>query len=174
MNEINNWIENGSWKDGISTSLHLSTNKIEFFRQYHSNPDLWEKVFQFFKETDFDKLEPGKYTIDGEIAFAMVSEYETKEFKDAKWESHRKYIDLQYVIDGDERMGVMNLKKTQGATEYNSEKDLLFYGDGEGDYYEANSEVFFLFFPTDVHRPGIQIDGAVKVKKMVVKILAAE
>ena len=78
----------------------------EFSRQYHANKKYCDEAFAFLKNNDLTKLAPGKYTIDVENVYASVTEAPTKNYDKSKWESHRKYIDLQYVISGEEKIGV--------------------------------------------------------------------
>ncbi|MCW0483227.1 YhcH/YjgK/YiaL family protein [Gaoshiqia sediminis] len=169
MSNEKEWFNQGEWAEGISVKAHESVDVKEFHKQYQARPDVWKSVFQFLKQ-DLSALEVGKYPLAGDLAFAMVSEYQTKLPENAKWEAHKKYIDLQYVISGEEKMGVLPLEKVANPEEYNETKDLIFYGENEGDYFTATPEAFFLFFPTDVHRPSILVGESKPVKKVVVKI----
>lgn len=173
MNDVTKWFESGVWAEGFSPRAHESVDVAEFYKQYHACPDVWKSVFQFLKQ-DLSALEVGKYPLSGDLAFAMVSEYQTKLPENAKWEAHRKYIDLQYVISGEEKMGIHPLVKAVNPQEYNETKDLIFYGDNDGEYFVANAQAFFLFFPSDLHRPALMVDEPAPVKKVVVKIAVAE
>ncbi len=172
MSNTKEWFDSKLWAEGFSVQAHESVNVDEFFKQYHACPEVWKAVFEFMKQ-DLSGLEVGKYPLAGEQAFAMISEYQTKQPENAKWEAHKKYIDLQYLISGEEKMGLLSLEKAVDAQEYNETKDLIFYGANDGDYYLANPDVFFLFFPTDVHRPSMQTDESKPVKKVVIKIAVA-
>ena len=68
------------------------------------------------------KPEKGEVLVDGENVYASVQTYVTKD--DAKYESHRRYIDIQYMIDGEEKIGVTDLSNCVSCVEYDSEKDL--------------------------------------------------
>lgn len=173
MSVIQDWFNSGEWAGGLTVAAHDSVDVNEFYKQYHANPGLWKAVFEFMKQ-DLSELEVGKYQLVEGEAFVMISEYDTKEPENAKWEAHKKYIDLQYVISGEEKMGVLPLAKAVNALEYNEQKDLIFYGDNDGELHLATPEAFFLFFPTDVHRPCIKVDEAAAVKKLVAKIAVAE
>ena len=79
-------------------------------------------AFQFLMENDLATLQAGRIDLDGERLFALVQEYQTKNPGEGKWEPHRKYIDVQYMVSGSEFMGFANLQSlTLGA--YNAEKD---------------------------------------------------
>lgn len=169
MSKVNDWFNSLAWTEGVAVAAHSSVDVEEFYKQYHAKPELWKAVFEFMKK-DLAALEVGKYQlIEGE-AFVMISEYETKEPENAKWEAHKNYIDLQYVISGEEQMGILPLSKAVNALEYNEQKDLIFYGDNDGELHLASPEAFFLFFPSDVHRPCIKVGESAPVKKLVAKI----
>ena len=163
------WFKEEAWSEGINIKAKSGINISEFYSQYHNRPDLWKLAFGFLKE-DLASKPVGTFVIKENELKAIISEYDTKIPGDAKWESHRKFIDLQYVINGKEKMGLLPLDKAILHEEYQPENDLIFFGEQEGDYSIATPEVYYLFFPQDVHRPGLQVNGSEKVKKLVIKI----
>jgi YhcH/YjgK/YiaL family protein len=165
-----NWFEKGEWKEGWQAKPDDSTNKAEFIKQYARQPELWQKAFKFMAETDLKNLAAGKYELDGANLFVNISEYATKEEADAKCEAHLKYIDIQYVISGEEKMGITPLTETKDATPYNEEKDVYFMQPLKEKYYPAEPGNFFIFFPSDAHRPAVKIADSVPVKKALVKL----
>ena len=173
MSKEHDWFHEEAWGGLINRRAHASINIHSFYEQFHLKPEWWTAVFDFLRK-DLKTMEVGKYNLVGDQVFAMISEYTTKTLEDAKWEAHRKYIDLQYLIEGEEKMGVLPLSAAVSAEKYDAEKDLIFYGDHDGEYFTANPTMFFLFFPDDVHRPGIQLEREAPVKKLVIKIAVAE
>jgi YhcH/YjgK/YiaL family protein len=103
--------------------------------------------------------------------FVVVQEYYGKQKSDAFYESHKKYTDIQYIIEGEEVIGLTALDKLKIKEPYNEENDIAFYDFDGGDYLKASPEKFFLFFPEDAHRPSITTGDSILVKKIVVKIL---
>jgi YhcH/YjgK/YiaL family protein len=172
--KANTWLKEKEWKNGWKVEAHPSVNAQEFAYQYHKNRAIWDKVFTFLKNTNLDTIAPGKYVIDGDNAFVSVSEAPVKEFEATKWEAHKKYIDIQYIIRGKEKMGVVAIDKVKPIDKFDDAKDLGFYTapESEAKYYEANPEAFLVFFPADAHRPCIKIEGTDTDKKLVVKIKA--
>ncbi len=128
-----------------------------------------QKGFEFLKNNDLSKLEAGKYEIDGKEVFATVSEYETKEHQDCRLEAHQLYADIQCLVSGNEFIGFATLSDQPVLTEYNPEKDIVFFS-GESTLLPLEPGMFAVFFPQDVHRPCMQVDGPSKVKKVVVKV----
>ncbi len=168
------WFEAGEWKNAWKIVPHPSVNIQELAYQYHKNKILWDKVFTYLNNTKLDTLSPGKYVLDGENLFITVSEGPLKDFEVTKWEAHKKYIDIQYVILGKEKMGMVPIQKVSVLEIFDHTKDLGFYTapEDEAKYYEATPEAFLIFFPGDAHRPSIKIPGFDADKKLVVKIKA--
>ncbi|WP_162499816.1 YhcH/YjgK/YiaL family protein [Mucilaginibacter terrigena] len=166
------WLQSNTWKGGLKLDLHKNVNAVEFYKQYHANKAVWDKVFKFLSEQNLDTLSTGKHPIDGDNAYASVTEAPSKELDKAGWESHRKYIDLQYVIKGKERIDFIDINKATVTKPYSDTNDAANYS-AEGTQYTAEPGIFFLFFPQDVHRPNIKVDGYDVVKKLVIKIKVA-
>jgi biofilm protein TabA len=171
--EADKWFASHEYLAGLKLMPAASTNTIEFAKQYKLNKAVWDKAFAYLKNTDLDKLPVGKYPIDGDNVYATVTDNPTKVFEQTAWESHRKYIDLQYVIQGAEKMGMAPVTTATVTDSYNEAKDVAHYK-VEGTQYEALPGTFFLFFPTDAHRPNIKVDGIEHDKKIVLKIKVAE
>lgn len=127
------------------------------------------KALQYLSQTDFTNVEPGTYEIDGENIFAIVQLYNTKPLSSAKWEAHKKYIDIQYIVSGKEKMGFTDSKRVIVLQEYHAGNDLTLYK-GEGNYLIADEGQFAIFFPTDIHIPQLALNIPREVKKVVVKV----
>lgn len=132
----------------------------------------FEKAFDFIKNAVKENLPVGKYEIDGTDVYAMVQEYDTKLPDEAKFEAHKKYIDIQYIISGTEKMEVTDISKAKPNTEYNTEKDVIFFEDVDmATAGVFTDEEYAVFFPQDVHKPGMANDNIrATVRKIVVKV----
>jgi YhcH/YjgK/YiaL family protein len=139
--------------------------KSELYKNLHPG---FQKAFEFINDNDISSLEDGKYEIEGDNIFALVQEYNTKDKEDAKLEGHIKYIDIQYINFGKELVGVAPLNE-QAIVSNDAEKDYAFY-DGEASFIKLEKGMFAIFFPHDLHMPGIKINESTKVKKVVVKV----
>lgn len=127
------------------------------------------KALQYLTNTDFTNVEPGTYEIDGENIFAIVQLYNTKPSSTTKWESHKKYIDIQYMVSGKEKIGFTDSKKVIVMKEYHPGNDISIYK-GEGNFLTAVEGQFAIFFPTDIHMPQLALNIPHEVKKVVVKV----
>jgi biofilm protein TabA len=166
------WFDQKEWLGGLRLEPAKSIDIEEFVRQYHLNKKYWDEAFAFMKDNDLQSMSPGKYAIDGDNVFAMVTEDATKDFDNTKWESHRNYIDLHYVISGEEKIGVSPVEKAIVTMPYDEMKDIANYK-ADGKIYLAKPGTFFIFFPENAHRPGITTGGNKTDKKLVIKIRAA-
>jgi YhcH/YjgK/YiaL family protein len=171
--EALNWFEKGDWKEGWQAQADESIDTAEFFHQYSTNPERWKKAFRFLASTDLKALAVGRYELEGADLYVNISEYTTKNEADAKCEAHYKYVDIQYLIAGEEKMSVVPLADTKEATPYNEEKDIYFMKPDYDKYYLANPSRFFIFFPGDAHRPSVKVNENAPVKKAVVKLRIA-
>jgi YhcH/YjgK/YiaL family protein len=170
-NKTDKWFENGEWLNGWTVKPDASIDRKAFAISYFRNRERWDKAFKFLKENDLKSLELKRHDIDGNNLFAPVSEYLTKNFEDARYEAHQKYIDIQYVASGRELIGIapMSLKK-EVLVPYDPAKDIEFLTVSEEVNYAATPDRFFIFFPEDAHRPGLKDGENSQVRKVVVKV----
>jgi biofilm protein TabA len=166
------WFKKREWANGLKLNVQESIDKVEFAKQYHANKAVWDKAFAYFRDTNLDQLTPGKYPVDGENVTAAVTENPTKDYDKTNWESHRKYIDMQYVVQGAEKIGVVPMAKATVIKPYDETRDVANYS-ADGKLYEAKPGTIYIFFPQDVHRPNIKVDGVEKDKKLVLKVRVA-
>lgn len=164
------WFNEKPWFKNVKLTPSTSINLDELKKYYAANPAYWEKAFEYFKNTDLLKLAPGKYPIDGENVFATISEYDTQEPAERKWENHKKYIDIQIILSGKEQMGKAPYADATPDIPYNEVKDIEFRKATNGKNYFAEPGTFFIFFPSDSHMPNQKAGEIVKVKKVVFKL----
>ncbi len=144
-------------------------NNCKLYFSMHKN---FDKAFDFIKKAIYQNLPVGKYEIDGKELYASVQEYNSKLRADAKAEGHNNYIDIQFVVSGVESADVFDISKATPKTEYNPDKDVMFYEDFDGaNYCVIAAGEYGIFFPHDIHKPGMCINNQpAAVKKIVVKV----
>ncbi|WP_405455139.1 YhcH/YjgK/YiaL family protein [Paenibacillus sp. HJGM_3] len=125
---------------------------------------------RFLQEQALNGLEPGKYEIEGSDIYYLVQHYESKPLEAGKWEAHRKYYDIQYVVEGTERFGYAPLDSVRVTKEYEEESDYALF-EGEGSFCLLPAGSFAIVAPQDAHMPGIAVQEPAPVKKIVVKVL---
>lgn len=131
------------------------------------------EALKFLQDTDFSSLPDGKIEIDDGM-YANLQRYQTRVPESGKPEAHRKYIDVQFVVSGEEEMGWCPLHPClKPFVDYDEEKDLIFYE--ELDPFSTialHKGDFAVLFPNDVHRPcGSLYENPTDVTKVVVKVL---
>lgn len=155
-------------------TAHPSIDQKELTRQTRLHPDRWKKAWDYLYNTDFSQLAPGRYEIDGGNVYALVTEGPLKASSENRWESHRHYADIHYIISGKEEIGAGALGNAQPVVPYDTAKDIAFYHVA-GKFYPSDGSQYFVFFPQrDAHQPGVNAGNAIPgevVKRLVIKVL---
>ena len=131
-------------------------------------------ALDYLAQTDFNALPDGKQVIDGDRLFAIVQRYTTKPVSEARWETHRRYIDVQYIARGSERMGYVPWSESLPVQEvYDPQRDVAFY-EASGVLLPVSAGMFAIFAPHEVHAPCLapaEPQPAGEVLKVVFKCL---
>lgn len=144
-------------------------DKLKNASLYYGVNERIAKALKYLQNTDLSEFQNGRYDIDSDNIFVLVQDYNTKPLSKGKFEAHRKYIDIQYIIKGEEKLGYVYVHKLNPSTDYDEVKDILFF-EGDGDFVTADEGTFLVFAPEDAHMPGIEANLPEYVKKAVVKI----
>lgn len=140
---------------------------LEDYKKYLFNKS-FEKGFEFIFNFIKNPLKKGKYEIDGENVFALVQEYQPK--KEGSFESHKNYIDIQYIFSGSEIIEWCNISDAKAEKDLTPEKDVILYYDcKDKSSILLKQNGFAIFFPSDLHKPGL-IANDNNVIKIVIKI----
>ena len=147
-------------------------DRLENSAKYADTHKGFAESFEFLKKAVAENLPVGRYEIDSDNVFAFIQEYTSK--LDSSFETHRNYIDIQFIVSGIEVMKATDISNLKESVAYNPENDVAFYED----YEKATTGVieegmYGIFFPWDGHKPGLAFDGNPDtVKKVVVKVKA--
>ena len=144
-------------------------DRIENIETYSAISERLAKGLRLLQTTDFSALEAGKYEVDGKELFFMLQSYQSKEQNDRP-EAHKKYIDIQYLLEGEEQIGIGALSEMVEEVSANPEGDIWFYH-GPVTNFKMGKGNFAVFFPQDAHAPGIATGDPAPVRKVVVKVL---
>jgi YhcH/YjgK/YiaL family protein len=125
----------------------------------------------FFAQSLDPALPDGKYELDGERIFALLSSYETQPEAEGRFEAHRKYIDAQILLEGEEKIEATLSENLETLEDYSTAKDVVFFKPPvESASLAMRPGYFVVFFPHDIHRPRCRLYGTSKVRKVVAKI----
>lgn len=150
----------------------MITDHLRHLSKYPSLLPHLQEIIAYLDANDISQWEEGRYPILGEAVYMMIQQYTTQPQSNKKWESHKKYIDLQIVLSGEEYMCYHPIDLLTVSDAYKEEEDyMLYHNDVESfSYIKVPQDYFCVFYPEDGHKPGIHLEQERAVKKAVIKI----
>ena len=147
---------------------------IDKLTKYSEIPNA-QDIVDFLADFRKGEMAPGRYDIHGDDLFAAVSRYDTEPDGDRVFENHKKYIDLQIILDGKEEIQWADTKTlTMVSEEFSKGGDIAFYkGDAMG-YTLLGGEQCVILFEEDAHKPNVLHEKSENVLKVVFKIRCSE
>ncbi|KAA9000724.1 YhcH/YjgK/YiaL family protein [Affinibrenneria salicis] len=135
-------------------------------------PAAIEKALDFLRTTDFRKLKPGVVEIEGKTIYAQILDLTTCPYTEILPEVHRRYLDIQFMAWGEEKIGLaIDTGNNEISESLLEQRDIIYYRDSEHEsFFEMVPGSYAIFFPQDVHRPGCNKTKATAIRKVVVKI----
>ena len=130
-----------------------------------------QQAIDYLLKANIKMEDAGKtFTVDDDFYY-IVKSYETKDVEDCKFESHRQYVDIQYMVEGKEAMSVIDINRVNPTTEYNTEKDIMFFDNPkECATLTLSSGNFITFYPNDAHRPSMKAQEKEVILKAIGKV----
>jgi len=136
--------------------------------RYAALHPLFRRAFEYIRNTDLHALAPGLYPIAGDDLFAIVEHVPGRTRADAQLECHRRYIDIQLVLEGVDEMGWKPLAEChEPVDDYSAEMDIRFFRDTPASWIATPTGAFCIFFPEDAHAPLVSSGS---IRKLVLKI----
>lgn len=147
-------------------------NSLKYTKNYYNLSNKIKLALEYLEKNDLKVFDNGRYDILGDDVYVNVQDYTSKPKTQGKWEAHKKYIDIQFMIKGTERIGVGEIDNYQTTEAYDESKDLEFLAVANDNYQfiNMNENDFIILYPQDVHMPQIAMNTPSYVKKAVVKI----
>ena len=135
-------------------------------------PAVIASALDYLRQTDFSKLEPGRYPIDGENVFALVQDPLTQNWEAGLPEFHARYIDIQCLLEGEEGIGYLPANANLiNITDQLAERDIAFVAPQDNESrLLLKPGMFAIFFPGELHRPCRAPNTPMRIKKVVIKI----
>lgn len=128
-------------------------------------------ALDYLKKVNLKELKLGKHEIKDWL-YINVQEYITKNKSECKFESHKKYVDIQMMIDGIEAIETSDIDKLELDTAYDEDKDVMFWKQKSNQMRSVISDgSYVILYPQNAHMPCIANDKPIKVKKLVAKVL---
>lgn len=130
------------------------------------------KGIEYITQTDFSTLTPGKFDIIPGKMFCLLQEMNTVPANEMRAESHFKFVDIQFLLQGEETLGVARGAAGHEVVEDRAdEHDIVFYQDTRNEsFIHLEPGMFAVFFPQDLHRPCCHSQRESFIRKAVIKI----
>lgn len=152
--------------------------KIEHIENQLPNIERLRKGLNFIKSFDikaqFEQMGEIKkeiVKIDGDNLFAIFEQYKTKDILHPIFEGHQKYIDIQFIVQGEELMHISSPERITREDEYQPDRDIYFPKVSSYSTLLSQKESVAVFFPEDLHSPSNCIKESKPVQKVVIKVL---
>ena len=140
--------------------------------QYTALHPLFDRAFRFLASTDLRLLPPGRHPLDGERLYLSIDHVHGRGRDGARLEAHRRYIDIQYTIEGAEEIGWLPLASCGApAGPFDEPKDVGFFDARPTSWLAVPEGTFAIFFPHDAHAP---LAGRGAVKKAIMKVAVSD
>jgi YhcH/YjgK/YiaL family protein len=145
----------------------MIVDQIENIKMYSPLLNYLEEGLEAIS-SQMTKLETGRYEF--EHGFYLVQKGDTKPMAEGFYEAHRKYVDVQIIIEGSEEVAWLNLKGLTEDVPYNAEKDVAFYTGNTSHAMYFSKGMFYIAFPHDGHRPVRHTEKQQSFTKIVLKL----
>ena len=149
----------------------MIVDRLENASHYYGLGERFQTAFEYLQTTDFATLEEGEYPISGKEIYVVLARRPARDRSKAQFEAHRRFADIQYMVEACDLMGYATVDEMEVTREYDSEDD-AFLGNADGDFLRAAPGLFFLFNPQDAHMPSIKGNNTdPETLKAIVKVL---
>jgi biofilm protein TabA len=123
------------------------------------------------KDFDFKMAKDGKFEIDGDAFFGIGLKYDTKNEMDCLWESHKKYLDVHVILEGEEIVNISDSSQMNVTKEYDDTGDYMLHSGIKQQSIHLKKGSFLVLYPNEVHQTAIYVDKINSISKVVFKIL---
>lgn len=152
--------------------IYGELRELKFYKGISKNLD---KAIECIESGAYKTAPEGKNIIDGDNVFFNCQTVKTQPVEERFFEGHKKYIDIQIVINGEEKIGYSTRSNVVRTTTWNRETDFEKYEGSVDHLFELNGDTFIILFPEEPHMPLVHGEnGPMEIKKVVFKIKAAE
>jgi biofilm protein TabA len=150
----------------------MIVTELKHIDQQAELPIALRKAIEFLRLHDIRDLPDGTVAIDGQRVYAMVQRYETMQTNTPKFECHRTYIDVQYIVSGEEVIGWAPMGRMTVTEAYDPGKDICFGTVAAGKWTPVFLQAgqLAVLYPEDGHAPKLAAGAPSPVMKIVVKV----
>lgn len=116
------------------------------------------------------ELETGRYEFPG--GYFMVQKGATRPILEGTFEAHRKYIDVQILMEGSEEVAWEDIRNLVTVVPYNQEKDAGRFTGNREHVMKITKGMFYAAFPWDGHQSVAHTKEEQRFVKIVLKLPA--
>jgi YhcH/YjgK/YiaL family protein len=142
-------------------------DRLEESHRYQAIHPLFARAFEFLRRENLRALATGRHDLDGDRLYVKIDDVMGRGHEGARLEAHRRYIDIQVTLEGDEAIGWRPLAACRAPGPFDSTADVGFFEDSPETWFAVHAGSFAIFFPEDAHAP-LAAQG--RVKKAIVKV----
>jgi len=128
------------------------------------------KFLDQIKKFDISNYEKGKFDINGDDFFGIGLEYDTKNESECLWEAHEKYLDIHYILEGEEVINISDIAIMKSTMDFDYENDYCLFEGKKTHSVVLKKGDLLILFPNEVHQTAVKVDEVTSVKKIVFKI----
>ncbi len=143
-------------------------DRLDEARRYVGLHPLFARAFETLLRPDLSSLQAGRHLIEGDRLYLVIALEEGAGMEGAVLEAHRKYIDIQFVIEGTDMIGWRPIRECAHLSQpYDAAKDLELYGERPLSWSPVAGSRFAVYFPCDAHAP---LGGTGRLRKAIMKV----
>ena len=145
-------------------------DKTENMPFYFDGNESLKSVLKAYGDFSHAPFDSGRIDITPNKAWCNVSKYEAKNTDEIKLEAHKKFIDVQLMFDGGEKIGWAPVSDCTVTEEYDENGDIAFMTSESTQFIELKKGYFAVFFPQDAHAPCLSDGKNAFSHKLVLKV----
>ena len=149
-------------------------DRLDHAAQYYALGKGIETALRWFAAYADDGRDlPAKTVLNGEQIFINGVNYTSEAKPQGQLEAHKKYIDVMYVVEGEEKFFYKPIAEVKHVTmPYDAEKECqLAEIDADAAQVRFSAGHFLIFFPQDGHLAAQLWDKPCKVRKFIAKVV---
>lgn len=145
--------------------VYDNIDNVKIYENLHKG---FKKAFEFL--SNYKDMPSGRVVIDGDDVYAIVNnDYKLKAIDNTRYEAHKKYIDIQYIIKGTEKFGVQDVAGLKENTKYDETKDIAFFDGKDGNLITLSEKQFIIIYPHEAHLPACK-DNKEQTSRIIIKV----
>lgn len=171
------WVKKGQWRNGFTKAEPAPTvNPVEFYIQYHRNPEQWQALFKWLQTTDLLAIPSGRTPIPGTTLTVSVEDGDNwcsqDDLRQGKGsESHRQKIDFMYVVSGTEGFCRLDHDTSTPLDDYKPDRMEYKFEYDRLQQFTSIPGTFNIMFPCDWHIAKVKTPAETqRLRVLVIKV----